>query len=61
MSVENIVNAIEGEDSSEIYKTVNDELMSRIADVIDVYKVKLADEMFNDDRNQEVEYEEHEE
>jgi hypothetical protein len=61
MSVENIVNAIEGEDSSEIYKTVNDELMARIANVIDVYKVKLSDEMFNDDRNQEVEYEEHEE
>jgi diphthamide synthase (EF-2-diphthine--ammonia ligase) len=61
MSVENIVNAIESEDSSEIYKTVNDELMARIASVIDVYKVKLADEMFNGDRNQEVEYEEHEE
>lgn len=47
MSVENIVNNIEAEDTTEIYKSINSELMNRISNVIDVYKVKLADEMFN--------------
>ena len=47
MSVKDIVDAMYSGDTAEMSKTFNDEMLGRIASVIDVYKAQIANEIFN--------------